>query len=152
MSRKPHIHAEVIKAWADGAEIEVFNVFYPGGRWQATSVPPKFEPSYEFRVKPAPDPYAELRQALREGKKIEYQSQFDGEWSEISVVNPDRKFLHGPERYRVKPEPVVCHTLTEVENPRLLLTARLFCTWTDGVLTKAEVDSFTHAGNFTRVL
>lgn len=44
----PHVHAEVIKAWADGATIEYKN---GEGNW-VTAVTPTFLPEYEYRVKP----------------------------------------------------------------------------------------------------
>jgi hypothetical protein len=49
MEMKPHKHAEVIKAWADGAEIE-HNL---GGNspWKATKDPMWYTDS-EYRVKP----------------------------------------------------------------------------------------------------
>lgn len=47
--RIPHKHAEVIKAWADGATVEVGN---PGTLlwWEAKD--PTFDVRYEYRVKP----------------------------------------------------------------------------------------------------
>lgn len=48
---KPHKHAEVIKAWADGAEIE-YRV-HGNSEWQQVEIPRWFE-RYEYRVKPAP--------------------------------------------------------------------------------------------------
>lgn len=47
---KPHKHAEVIKAWADGAEIEVRNL-QVGKEWSAISIPNWLE-GCEYRVKP----------------------------------------------------------------------------------------------------
>lgn len=50
---KPHKHAEVIKAWADGAEIEVF--YSHSLKWQPVTCP-TWCPSTEYRVKPEPKP------------------------------------------------------------------------------------------------
>lgn len=49
---KPHKHAEIIKAWADGAEIE-----YKGldNRWYPAKNP-AWLVSSEYRVKPTPKP------------------------------------------------------------------------------------------------
>lgn len=44
---KPHKHAELIKAWADGAEIQIKNSF---GDWVATD--PLWSEHYEYRIKP----------------------------------------------------------------------------------------------------
>lgn len=54
---KPHKHADLIKQWADGAEIQ----YYAGGTWYSTpnaSTPggPSWCVDTEYRVKPAPKP------------------------------------------------------------------------------------------------
>ena len=46
-----HKHAELIKAWADGAEIEVKK---PDG-WEIR-FSPKWHPDNEYRIKPEPKP------------------------------------------------------------------------------------------------
>lgn len=46
---KPHKHAELIKAWADGAEIEVYQPAL--GRWEEAE--PAWHTSFEYRIKPA---------------------------------------------------------------------------------------------------
>lgn len=54
----PHKHAELIKAWADGTEIQVryFN-HKVWSYWQDAPVPSFWTDSqYEYRVKPAPKP------------------------------------------------------------------------------------------------
>jgi hypothetical protein len=51
---KPHIHAEVIKAWADGAEIEVIHNTISDG-WLPTDAP-DWSLSCSYRVKPEPKP------------------------------------------------------------------------------------------------
>lgn len=48
---KPHKHAELIKAWADGAEIEI--KFYEGWR---DCRPIDWNENAEFRIKPEPKP------------------------------------------------------------------------------------------------
>lgn len=50
--KTPHKHAELIKAWADGAEIE-FNDF--SGRW-AVNRDPSWSPDLKYRIKPEPKP------------------------------------------------------------------------------------------------
>lgn len=45
----PHVHAEVIKAWADGKPVEWRE--HPSGYWKWTGSP-KFIEDYEYRVKP----------------------------------------------------------------------------------------------------
>jgi hypothetical protein len=48
---KPHKHAEIIKAWADGAEIEFNN----GHGWFEARLD-DFLQSWHFRIKPEPKP------------------------------------------------------------------------------------------------
>jgi hypothetical protein len=52
--RQPHKHAELIKAWADGAEIEYFN----GDRWEKwlVNASPSWYENKEYRIKPEPKP------------------------------------------------------------------------------------------------
>ena len=49
---KPHVHAELIKAWADGEQIENRTV---DGRWVDCSDPSWFADT-EYRIKPEPSP------------------------------------------------------------------------------------------------
>ena len=49
--KKPHKHAELIKAWADGAVIEALDC----GHWYEC-VTPDWEGGYKFRIKPEPKP------------------------------------------------------------------------------------------------
>ena len=49
--KTPHKHAELIKAWADGAEIEV----YWNGKWEETASP-IWNTQAEYRIKPEPKP------------------------------------------------------------------------------------------------
>jgi hypothetical protein len=50
--RKPHRHAELIKAWADGAEIEVK---LPSGAWHYCH-DPYWGDNSVYRIKPEPKP------------------------------------------------------------------------------------------------
>ena len=51
---KPHPHAEIIKAWADGAEIEVYDGLHD--RWcDLTNSCPAWT-SQRYRIKPEPKP------------------------------------------------------------------------------------------------
>ena len=47
---KPHVHAEVIKAWADGAEIEYFH--NSRNKW-VSCTEPLWNSNSKYRVKPA---------------------------------------------------------------------------------------------------
>ena len=50
---KPHKHAELIKAWADGAEIEAFDSCTD--QWIRASSP-SWQNQIEYRIKPEPKP------------------------------------------------------------------------------------------------
>jgi hypothetical protein len=50
---KPHKHAELIKAWADGAEIEFSESLY--GDWIPTKQP-EWSEKLNYRIKPEPKP------------------------------------------------------------------------------------------------
>lgn len=52
---KPHIHAECIKAWADGATIEYRDHDRRDGPWLAT-VSPTWSRHCDYGVKPEPKP------------------------------------------------------------------------------------------------
>ncbi len=45
-----HKHAELIKAWADGAEIQCFNDHY--SQWQDIISPPFWLDDLQYRIKP----------------------------------------------------------------------------------------------------
>lgn len=52
---KPHVHADLIKAWADGATIQ-FKLRHVGGRYEwvdcGKDMPPNWLPQTEYRLKP----------------------------------------------------------------------------------------------------
>lgn len=62
MEKKPHKHADVIKAWADGAEIQTRDI---GGTWVECNDPRWFEVS-EYRTKPEPTKYPPTRMTHKE--------------------------------------------------------------------------------------
>ena len=51
---KPHKHAELIKAWADGHQIQIFD----HGTWldYRENDTPAWNPEYQYRIKPQPKP------------------------------------------------------------------------------------------------
>jgi hypothetical protein len=48
-----HKHAELIKAWADGAEIQYRPTW--NSEWFDCIDDPKWSPDFEYRIKPKPD-------------------------------------------------------------------------------------------------
>lgn len=74
---KPHIHAAIIKAWADGAEIEFRDPAFDGP-W--CSIPtPGWCLNYVYRVKPVPHKWQEVIEAHIAGKPIQFRID-KGEW------------------------------------------------------------------------
>ena len=61
--KKPHKHAELIKAWADGAEIQFLAV--SNGAW-TDSKWPSWEDDLIYRIKPEPKPDVVLFGAIRD--------------------------------------------------------------------------------------
>ncbi|MBU3639986.1 hypothetical protein [Polynucleobacter sp. AP-RePozz3-80-G7] len=56
---KPHKHAELIKAWADGAEIEGSYLIVGAdgwSEWEVEEYPRWYDPMARFRIKPEPKP------------------------------------------------------------------------------------------------
>jgi hypothetical protein len=59
---KPHVHAELIKAWADGAEVEIYDRFNKCPSWInvkdyfKTMASPVWYDDMEYRIKPTPKP------------------------------------------------------------------------------------------------
>ena len=51
--KQPHKHAELIKAWADGAEIEYWSEFQ--NQWK-DAYTPNWELRIQYRIKPEPKP------------------------------------------------------------------------------------------------
>ena len=89
--KTPHKHAEFIKAWADGAEIQIR---HPDTKTWCDCVDPYWVPSAEYRIKPEqkpdvvreyvafPDAIANVRDltsALRNNLKL----TFDGETGKL---------------------------------------------------------------------
>lgn len=51
---KPHVHAELIKAWADGAEIQVSVDGHSAWHSYQNNENPSWKPEYHYRIKPEP--------------------------------------------------------------------------------------------------
>lgn len=115
---KPHKHKDLIIAWANGHEIQIFS--RPNDKW--VDCYPSWCLNSEYRIRPdtikaytAPvksvkeDPYKELKEAYKSGKQIEYKYSYG--WDSAScllfVQNVDPIALlknHPPEKYRIKEE------------------------------------------------
>jgi hypothetical protein len=86
--KTPHKHAELIKAWADGAEVQI--KFYEG--WRDIR-PIDWNENAEFRIKPEPKPdtvaYPSVAISYEGNEKLQWYVKhklkltFDGETGEL---------------------------------------------------------------------
>lgn len=103
---KPHKHAELIKAYADGAEIQYKSKLL--GTWHALEEMGRWLSDYEYRIKPEPKPdyistrrvflkrcdsfghYAEMENNALSGNPNNVKFIFDGETGKLKsaeVIN-----------------------------------------------------------------
>ena len=91
---KPHKHAELIKAWADGAEIECrWANNFDENVWSDWVVLETFDwyesPFYEYRIKPEPKPDVVIPFFVNTAGSVRYPTDanlkltFDGETGEL---------------------------------------------------------------------
>lgn len=101
-----HKHAELIKAWADGAEIQ----YKLCGKWNDTLKPEWFE-EYEYRIKPPEVAQwrKDMAQALKDGKVVEHLDVNGWGISSITLeemLDPTCDWFGCiEENYRTRPEP-----------------------------------------------
>jgi len=90
---KPHKHAELIKAWADGAEIQIS--VSRGELWEDAQ--PSFlvwNDEYQYRIKPEPKPDRIIYTNVKLDKDLTFGSTrddnlkltFDGETGELKLA------------------------------------------------------------------
>ncbi|MNL44139.1 hypothetical protein D3C87_1666950 [compost metagenome] len=91
---KPHKHAAIIKAWADGAEIQVC---YSTNVWMDVDIP-SWRLDKEYRIKPEPKPDVVMERPIKlEGDMILGRNEnryyknncrftFDGETGQLKAV------------------------------------------------------------------
>ena len=133
---KPHKHADAIKAWADGAEIECRSPH--GDHWIPTEYP-TWLLDVEYRVKPKPHKWQKEMDAQAAGKAVQMRIAHNMPW----VDGRGWGFNLDYAEYRIKPEQVVKYAWAHPANAavgwREVDTANLKLTFEDGKLIKAEV-------------
>ena len=75
---RPHKHAEIIKAWADGADIQVYHI----DKWMDVTCPVWLE-AYKYRIKPEPKKPPVFR--------WKWAWEDDGEWYESAYFLTDEE-------------------------------------------------------------
>jgi hypothetical protein len=150
MARTPHKHAAIIKAWADGAQIESK---YTNGEWYNVYVPAWLD-DREYRVKPVPHKWQREMDALTSGKTIQLRSSTDScgwrtcNWKSVINKHAQQTFDSPIYQFRIKPEVVVIAGKVVLNQGRAWCDAQfmkdtgqdnLKLTFEDNVLVKAEV-------------
>ena len=102
MSQTPHKHSAIIKAWADGATVE-YKV--PGRNEFNMQRVPGFDGVGEYRIKPAPDKWADLKVAHKAGSVIQYRDVINPGPYNSWVTTPSPMWLtHDGAEYRIEPD------------------------------------------------
>ena len=71
--KTPHKHADIIKAWADGAEIEFFASH--SNEWKPIGANPQWFESLSFRIKPEPKPDVVEHMSIYRNLNRRYESE-----------------------------------------------------------------------------
>ena len=102
MMGKPHKHAELIKAWADGADIQqrydAAGALPQGKEWQAIGQFPSWAENFEYRIKPKTiryrlclwkdgcgRPYAAVAEEDDKSENSRFFVRWLGDWQEVEV-------------------------------------------------------------------
>lgn len=96
----PHKHSALIKAWADGSQIQGRRPNLIRASWHDISHP-RWEDDMEYRIKS--NPYQHLIDALGAGMTLEVLNR-DGTWDRRT-----REFMYPPENYRIMKDPVLVY-------------------------------------------
>lgn len=92
---KPHIYAELIKAWADGAEIEIKH----NGKWIDAGTQITWHECNEYRLKPQPKPdvvYYINARIVNNGLSIHCSNNPD------SIIETDLRIIFDGETNKLK--------------------------------------------------
>jgi hypothetical protein len=93
-----HKHAEVIKAWADGQEIEAFDHHIK--KWFVVKHP-IWESEMEYRVKPTPKPDVVLYVGFESASLIGYLASYEEVISKIDVYMTSRLISHWTNKLQI---------------------------------------------------
>jgi hypothetical protein len=140
--KKPHVHAELIKQWADGAEIE----WFCDGSWEVLRIPSWME-GQQYRVKPQPHKWQKEIDAWKAGKVVQWKRSTDKYWNGGIHCSADvSTFDSYGYDFRIKPEPVerFYHAYGEsftvhMNQDKTRPHANLKLTFEEGKLVAAEV-------------
>lgn len=144
----PHKHAAVIKAWANGAEIERRD---PKGadqewrEWRINATPAWFT-EYDYRVKPEPHKWQKEMDAAKAGKTIQYRVRCAGaawtDWGGAGMYADHPRVWSESYEFRIKPEKVEQKWYVDKGQHLWMpshVKSNLLLTFEDGKLVAAEV-------------
>lgn len=128
---KQHKHAELIKKWADGAEIQVFDGFF-NHDW-VDCYNPSWDDDLEYRIK---NKFQELIDAWKNGAKIQLKS--DNRWVDVGVPswNPDWEY-----RIKHKHQEFID---AEKEGKQIQIFDAITASWVDKRVGKNFIDGFEY--------
>jgi hypothetical protein len=98
-----HAHADLINKWLDDTSIPVESYYAVNDSWKPNgiwNVIDDIKGSSMYRLKPG-DPYAELKQAQADGKRIVWLDA-EGDWLDVDE-STKWKFNYPPDRYDIIP-------------------------------------------------
>ena len=133
-----HKHAELIKAWADGAEIEYYDTIY--NVWRDIDINKEcWYDTAQYRIKPTPRPQwqQDLIDAAKAGKVVEW---YCGGWCESKLNNIKDNYSFGDstaKNYRIRPEKVTRY-LWAYRYGNEWRTSTTFMTAAEAMLSKFE--------------
>jgi hypothetical protein len=138
---KPHVHAALIKQWADGADME-YRRLSRSPNW-FPALPPTWVDDCEYRVKPQPHKWQKEIDAWKAGKMVQWKRVDDKHWNGCLHTSVNLSvFDEIPYVFRIKPEPVV-RWLNVNEHGSVLMGiadgANAKLTFEEGKLVAAEV-------------
>ena len=96
-----HKWADLIHAWADGAEIEGHDSLWPDDFWRVKEYPLWNSDHWIFRLA---DPYRKLKEAANDPTKEIRFLKSDGTHSEWDIDDPCQ-FVFAPDRYEIRDKP-----------------------------------------------
>jgi hypothetical protein len=117
-AKTPRAHADLIKAWADGATIEV--MCYEGHWRELKNEAPMWCPDHVYRIKPTPrvHKWQKIIDAHAAGQVIQYRFRSGRGWTPWKHLGLGALRYPLPEtdnwEYRIKPEEVVFDVQAEV--------------------------------------
>lgn len=89
-AKKPHVHAEVIKAWADGAVIEYCTGFGSSEWRELINGTPAWCEHMQYRVKPEPVvKYHGILQGTSGYEDMNHNTGYHSELSHVRSTNPE---------------------------------------------------------------